>query len=228
MNIEQTWKSVLEQLQTDMPRASFETWVRDTKALSYADGVLTVAVRNAYARDWLESRLVDTVNRMLVGILNSANVRVSFVVAQEDVESVEVETDANLQDEEEPNDDALDISPADYDSAYEQIVRPDRAVYLPGYFRRWLRSIGPDLGWMYVSFRQAAYLAGARSGASPVVFQESNLHPCAASRSAHTGTASTNPATWQKLSGLVKIIEGGENGSKVQRPDDCRDVTPLP
>ena len=82
MNIEQTWKSVLEQLQTDMPRASFETWVRDTQALSSADGVLTVAVRNAYARDWLESRLVDTVNRMLVGILNSANVRVSFVVAQ--------------------------------------------------------------------------------------------------------------------------------------------------
>ncbi len=63
MNIEETWNTVLEQLQTEMPRASFDTWVRDTKALSYAVGVLTVAVRNAYARDWLESRLVDTVNK---------------------------------------------------------------------------------------------------------------------------------------------------------------------
>ena len=83
MNIEETWKSVLEQLQTDMPRASFETWVRDTKALSYSDGVLTIAVRNAYARDWLESRIVSTVNRLLVGILNE-NVHVNFVVAQDD------------------------------------------------------------------------------------------------------------------------------------------------
>ncbi|MDO9302163.1 MAG: DnaA N-terminal domain-containing protein, partial [Anaerolineales bacterium] len=133
MNIEQTWNSVLEQLQTDMPRASFETWVRDTQALSYAGGVITVAVRNAYARDWLESRLVDTVNN----VLNSANMRVNFVVAQEDVESVEVETDDSLQDEKQLNDDdVLEISPEAYDSAYEQIVRPDRAVYLPGYFRR--------------------------------------------------------------------------------------------
>jgi hypothetical protein len=164
MNIEQTWKSVLEQLQLDMPRASFDTWVRDTQALSSTDGVLTVAVRNAYARDWLESRLVDTVN----GILSGDNLRVHFVVAQDDsvsVETIDVEADSSLQDEKQADDDGLlDISPEAYDSVYEQIVRPDRAVYLPGYFRRWLRSIGPDLGWMYVSFRQAAYLAGARSG----------------------------------------------------------------
>ena len=103
MNIEQTWKSVLEQLQTDMPRASFDTWVRDTIPVSCDNGTLVVAVRNAYARDWLESRLVDMVNHMLVGILQSTNTRVSFVVTRDDdIESVEVETDANLnsQDEE--------------------------------------------------------------------------------------------------------------------------------
>ena len=217
MNIEQIWKSVLEQLQTDMPRASFETWVRDTKPLSYADGVITVAVRNAYARDWLESRLVDTINRMMVGILNSANVRVSFVVAQEDIESVEVETDANLQDEEEPND-ALDISAADYDSAYEQAVRPDRAVYLPGYFRRWLRSIGPDLGWMYVSFRQAAYLAGARSGSKSSRFSGKQLASMSGISERTYWNRVNHPATWQKLSGLVKIIEGGDEWVKGPTP----------
>ena len=45
MNIEQTWKSVLDQLQTGMPRASFETWVRDTKALSYFDSCLITNYR---------------------------------------------------------------------------------------------------------------------------------------------------------------------------------------
>ena len=163
MNIEKTWNTVLEQLQTEMPRASFDTWVRDTIALSFIDDVLAVTVRNAYARDWLESRLTDTVNNMLVGILNK-NVCLKFVVAQEDESLVKDESNINSQNKRQLQDDgALDISPADYDSTYEQIVRPDRAVYLPGYFRRWLRSIGPDLAWMYVSFRQAAYRHGGRN-----------------------------------------------------------------
>ena len=201
MNIEQTWNSVLEQLQTHMPRASFDTWVRDTQALSYADGVLVVAARNAYARDWLESRLVDTVNN----ILNSANMRVNFVVAQEAVEAVEVETDTNLQDEEEPND-ALDISAADYDSVYEQIVRPDRAVYLPGYFRRWLRSIGPDLSWMYVSFRQAAYRHGGRNDQFTNRFSAAELAKRAGITERTFWNRSANPATWEKLTGLVTRV----------------------
>jgi len=79
MNADQAWQSVLGQLQMEMPRASFDTWVRDTKPVSYQDGTLTVGVRNAYARDWLESRLGSTVSRLLVGIMNST-VDVSFVV----------------------------------------------------------------------------------------------------------------------------------------------------
>ena len=54
----------------EMPRASYESWVQDTKALTYKDGRLTIGVRNAYARDWLESRLQSTVSRLLIGIMN--------------------------------------------------------------------------------------------------------------------------------------------------------------
>ena len=79
MNAEQAWQSVLGQLQMEMPRASFDTWVRDTKPVSYHNGRLTIGVRNAYARDWLENRLAGTVNRLLGGILNGS-VAVTFVV----------------------------------------------------------------------------------------------------------------------------------------------------
>lgn len=79
MNAEQAWQSVLGQLQMEMPRASFDTWVRDTRPVSYQNGMLTIGVRNAYARDWLENRLASTVNRLLGGILNGS-VAVSFVV----------------------------------------------------------------------------------------------------------------------------------------------------
>ena len=81
MNAEQAWQSVLAQLQMEMPRASYDTWVRDTRPTSYENGIITVGVRNAYARDWLESRLATTVSRLLIGILNS-NVAVEFVVLQ--------------------------------------------------------------------------------------------------------------------------------------------------
>ena len=83
MNPEQAWQSVLGQLQMEMPRASFDTWVRDTRPLSYENGILTVGVRNAYARDWLENRLAGTVDRLLVGILNS-DASVDFMVMRED------------------------------------------------------------------------------------------------------------------------------------------------
>ncbi len=81
MNAEQAWQSVLTQLQMEMPRASFDTWVRDTRPLAYDNGMITVGVRNAYARDWLESRLATNVSKLLIDILNS-NVSVKFVVSQ--------------------------------------------------------------------------------------------------------------------------------------------------
>jgi chromosomal replication initiator protein len=79
MDAEQAWQSALGQLQMEMPKASFDTWVRDTQIFSYDDGVFTIGVRNAYARDWLESRLSSTVTRLLMGIMNRS-VDVSFIV----------------------------------------------------------------------------------------------------------------------------------------------------
>ncbi len=99
MNTKQAWQSVLGQLQMEMPKASFDTWVRDTHPLSYENGVLTVGVPNAYARDWLDSRLASTVSRLLVGVLNT-NVAVSFVVSPgEETETVESEATLEVHSE---------------------------------------------------------------------------------------------------------------------------------
>jgi chromosomal replication initiator protein len=99
MNTEHAWQSVLGQLQMEMPRASFDTWVRDTKPVSYDAGIMTVAVRNAYARDWLDSRLAGTVSRLLVGVMD-ANVAVNFVVAAgADEEAAEAAGQVNVQSE---------------------------------------------------------------------------------------------------------------------------------
>jgi chromosomal replication initiator protein len=81
MNADQAWQTVLAQLQMDMPRASFDTWVRDTRPVGYENGMLTVGVRNAYARDWLDSRLAPAVNKLLIDTLNS-KIAVKFIVSQ--------------------------------------------------------------------------------------------------------------------------------------------------
>jgi len=79
MNAEQAWQSVLGQLQMEMPRASFDTWVRDSHLLTLEQGLVTIGVRNAYARDWLENRLQGTAARLLSSLLNKP-VDVEFVV----------------------------------------------------------------------------------------------------------------------------------------------------
>lgn len=106
MNAEQAWQSVLAQLQMDMPRASFDTWVRDTRPLAYENGIITVGVRNAYARDWLESRLTTNISRLLIEILNS-NVSVHFVVSHPDENASRFASDPDA----EPAASSIEITP---------------------------------------------------------------------------------------------------------------------
>jgi chromosomal replication initiator protein len=81
MNAGQAWQAALGQLQMEMPRATFDTWVRDAELLTYEDGVFVVGVQNAYARDWLEDRLLSIVKRVLTGIMGRT-VDVRFAVWQ--------------------------------------------------------------------------------------------------------------------------------------------------
>jgi chromosomal replication initiator protein len=81
MKAEQAWQAALGQLQMDMQKAAFDTWVRDAEMVSYEDGVFIVGVKNAYARDWLADRLSSTVNRILTGVMGRS-VEVRFIVWQ--------------------------------------------------------------------------------------------------------------------------------------------------
>jgi chromosomal replication initiator protein len=81
MKAEQAWQAALGQLQMDMPRASFDTWVRNADIVSYEDNVFIIGVPNPYARDWLESRLTSKINRLLSGIMNKT-VNTRFIVWQ--------------------------------------------------------------------------------------------------------------------------------------------------
>lgn len=78
---ERAWIAVLSQLESEMPRASFSNFVRGSIPVHYENGLLRVKARNIYARDWLESRLQSTAQRLLTGILD-CHVTVEFVSAE--------------------------------------------------------------------------------------------------------------------------------------------------
>jgi chromosomal replication initiator protein len=79
MKANQAWQAALGQLEMEMPKAAYDTWVQDAGLISYEDGTFILGVKNAYARDWLESRLSSTIIRLLTGIMNRT-VEARFVV----------------------------------------------------------------------------------------------------------------------------------------------------
>ena len=89
MKAKQAWQAAKGQLQVEMPKAAFDTWVRNAELVSYEDGSFIIGVQNAYARDWLEGRLSSTVKRILTGVMNRT-VEVRFVVWQDENTSCEV------------------------------------------------------------------------------------------------------------------------------------------
>lgn len=88
MNAKRHWQSALGQLQMELPRATFDTWLRDAQLLTYEDGCYVIGVNNAYARDWLTDRLTSTAKRVLAGIAGRS-VQVRFVVWQNEAPAVD-------------------------------------------------------------------------------------------------------------------------------------------
>lgn len=79
MTPQQIWQAALGELQLQMTKATFDTWLKHTFVISYEDGTFVIGVHNTYAKEWLENRLLSTIKRTLVGIMGRA-VEVKFVV----------------------------------------------------------------------------------------------------------------------------------------------------
>lgn len=85
MDYRQAWQAALGQLQMEMNKSSFDTWVRSAELVSFENNLFTIGVPNAYARDWLEDRLTITISRILSGMMNASQ-NVNFVVWHKDFE----------------------------------------------------------------------------------------------------------------------------------------------
>ena len=73
------WQKTLHELALQMPATTFETWVRDTSIIGYAEGEFTVGAPHAWARDWLQNRLRKKIKDIL-NQLTGRSVQVFFEV----------------------------------------------------------------------------------------------------------------------------------------------------
>lgn len=76
---ETAWKATLGELELQMTKATFNTWLKDARLLSCEEDEYVIGVRNDYAKDWLENRLHDTILRTLSAITET-RVKIRFVV----------------------------------------------------------------------------------------------------------------------------------------------------
>jgi len=163
---ERAWQMVLGQLQLEMSRASFETWVKSVAFVSLEEDEFILGTHNSYGRDWLESRLTTTIQRQLQGILNRA-VQVRFVVLDE------LPDEESDKDEQEDNEDV----PGDVDEIDDEVslqvlresvrsilIEPERVVKLPVYFLRWLPYVNAEVLFLVLALRQEYYIATGGKG----------------------------------------------------------------
>ena len=81
---ETAWKATLGELELQMTKATFNTWLKGARLIAYEDNEYVIGVRNDYAKDWLENRLRDTILRTLSAIAGQ-KATVRFVVWSDEI-----------------------------------------------------------------------------------------------------------------------------------------------
>jgi len=143
----QLWTAALEQLQRQMTRATFESWVKDTHLIAANNGSWQIGVKSEFAKDWLENRLLTTIQRTVTNLVGH-EVEFDFVVDMPEpepvIEVVETEPAASPQQEAQP------------DEAFEITFARDTDFYTPKKeIGRWL----PE--WQYDNLFWSPYLGKA-------------------------------------------------------------------
>jgi len=95
MDYQNAWQAAVGKLQMEMSRASFDTWVEPAEVVQYHEDLFTVGVPNAYACDWLKSRLTGTITQLLSGLMESPQ-RVEFIVWHKDYDHAHLESSTDV------------------------------------------------------------------------------------------------------------------------------------
>jgi chromosomal replication initiator protein len=84
MGPQTAWKTTLEELELQMTRATFNSWLKDTELVSSDEQQYVIGVPNKHAKAWLEKRLHGTILRALTAVTRT-DVDLHFIVLGDEV-----------------------------------------------------------------------------------------------------------------------------------------------
>ena len=78
--VKEVWRAVLGELQLQLPRTTFETWLKPTDGLSWDDHAIVVQAPSPFAVSWLERMMYQTIQKTVAKVANRP-LEVHFQVA---------------------------------------------------------------------------------------------------------------------------------------------------
>jgi len=153
------WQAAVANLQMDMSRVAFETWVKPACLEDFKDGTFVIGCMNSYGRDWLADRLTSTLERFLSGVMNR-DIKVRFIVYDQayDLDNPNAEDDQDDLDQSETEVDPVELDIL-YSSIRDYLLEPGRVVRLPVYYLRWLPYVHSQVIFVVMALWQEYYLA---------------------------------------------------------------------
>ena len=67
-SVKTLWETALGQLQLQVPRPSYDTWLKGTVGLSLENGQLTIGAPSSFAAEWLERRMYQLIQKTVAGV----------------------------------------------------------------------------------------------------------------------------------------------------------------
>jgi hypothetical protein len=173
---QKAWQAAIANLEMDMSRAAFSTWVKPTHLVDFSDNTFVIGCMNAYGREWLENRLTTTLQRFLMGVMNR-EVKVRFVVCDQEIDDGDDLTQEVDPDQEDSQDNPIELD-IHYSSIRNYLIEPSRVVRLPVYYLRWLPYVGSQMIFLIMALWQEYYLASsgkARKGSCKVAVRAERI-----------------------------------------------------
>ena len=82
MRPEEAWQSAIGEIEVNVGRGSYTTWLKSVRYVTYEDGQYVIGVPNGYVKEWMENRMLGQL-KSLLGNRMGRGVDISFVLSSQ-------------------------------------------------------------------------------------------------------------------------------------------------
>ena len=79
-SVEKIWDAALGELQIQVSKPNYRTWLEKTTGLKYQDNQFVVSVPNTFVAEYLDKKQRSLIEKTLINLTSSPNVEVTFQV----------------------------------------------------------------------------------------------------------------------------------------------------